>query len=79
MTKTTRVQLANAMITPHISLSVFLIRHAGRDQVEILWPERRMSTSAAKFPELISMITRTLGNAGLELARLQATNGRHTS
>jgi hypothetical protein len=67
------------MITPHIPLIVSLTRHMGSEQVEILWPERRMSTSAARFPELISMITRTLGNAGLELARLQATSGRHTS
>jgi hypothetical protein len=79
LTKTTRVQLASAMTTPHVPLIVSLTRHAGSEQVEILWPVRCMSTSAAKFPELISLITRTLGNAGLELARLQATNGRHTS
>jgi hypothetical protein len=45
----------------------------------INWPSRLTSASAAKFPDLVSVITRLLGNAGIELARIQAANGRHTS
>ena len=75
MGKATRVQLAAGDIGPHISLSVWLIN----DRVEIQWPSRPTVASAAKFPELISVITRLLGNAGMELARIQATNGRNTS
>jgi hypothetical protein len=63
----------------HVSLSVELIRHSDRDRVTILWPARPTSASAAKFPELISVITRLLGNAGMELARTQAANSPHTS
>ena len=79
MSKTTRVLLASGDLAPHVSLSVELIRHSDRDRVTILWPARPTSASAAKFPELISVITRLLGNAGMELARIQATNGRNTS
>jgi hypothetical protein len=76
MSKTTRVQLAAGDIAPHVSLSVELIRHSDRDHVTILWPARPTSASAAKFPELISVITRLLGVADMELARLYAAEKR---
>ena len=77
MSKTIRVLLASADLAPQVSLSVELIRHSDRDRVTILWPARPTSASPAKFPELISVITRCLSNASLELARIQATNNRH--
>jgi hypothetical protein len=69
MAKATRVLLASGDVAPHVSLSVELIRHSDRDRVTILWPARPTSASAAKFPELISVITRLLTNSVLELAR----------
>jgi hypothetical protein len=72
MGKATRVQLAAGDIGPHISLSVWLIN----DRVEIQWPSRPTVASAAKFPELISAITRLLTNSVLELARLDAVEKR---
>jgi hypothetical protein len=77
MPKTTRVLLASGDLAPHVPLSVELIRHCDRDRVTIMWPARPTSASAAKFPELISVVTRLLGVADMELARIQATNGRH--
>jgi hypothetical protein len=80
MGKTTRVLLASGDLAPHVSLSVELVRHADQHgRIMINWPSRPTSTSAAKFPDLVSVITRLLGNAGIELARIQAANGRHTS
>ena len=76
MGKTTRVLLASGDLAPQVSLSVELIRHSDRDHVTILWPARPTSASAAKFPELISVITRLLTNSVLELARLDAAEKR---
>jgi hypothetical protein len=44
----------------------------------INWPPRPTMASAAKYGELISAATRILSNGGIELARIQATNGRHS-
>jgi hypothetical protein len=80
MEKTTRVLLASGDLAPHVSLSVELVRHADQhERIMINWPSRPTSASAAKFPDWVSVITRLLGNAGIELARIQAANGRHTS
>jgi hypothetical protein len=76
VSKITRVLLASGDLAPHVSLSVELIRHSDRDRVTILWPARPTSASAAKFPELISVITRLLTNSVLELARLDAAEKR---
>jgi hypothetical protein len=76
MPKTTRLLLASGDLAPHVSLSVELVRHSDKDRVTIVWPARPTSASAAKFPELISVITRLLGNAGMELARLHAAEKR---
>jgi hypothetical protein len=72
VTKTTRVQLAAGDIAPHIPLSVWLIK----DRVEILWPSRPTVASPSKLPELISAVTRLLGNSSLELARRRAAEKR---
>ena len=72
--------LASGDLAPHVMLSVELVRQSDHpERIMINWPARPMMASVAKFPELISVITRLLGNAGMELARIQATNGRHTS
>jgi hypothetical protein len=68
--------LASGDLAPHVSLSVELVRHSDKDRVTIVWPPRPTSASAAKFPELISVITRLLGNASMELARLHAAEKR---
>ena len=73
--------LASGDLASHVSLSVELVRQSDRrERIMINWPARPTMASVAKFPELISVITRLLGNAGMELARIQtADNGRHTS
>jgi hypothetical protein len=79
MPKTTRVLLASGDLAPHVPLSVVLVRHPTHERIMINWPPRTTMVSAAKFPELISVITRLLGNAGMELAWIQAATGRHIS
>jgi hypothetical protein len=79
MTKTTRVLLASGELAPDVSLSVVLLRHSDRhERIMINWPPRPTMASAAKYGELISAATRILSNGGIELARIQATNGRHS-
>ena len=79
MPKASRIQLASGDLAPDVSLSVVLIRHANHERIVINWPARPTMASAAKYGDLIASVTRILGNGGIELARIQASNGRHTN
>jgi hypothetical protein len=71
----TKLVLSEGHVSPDSPISVQLIKnhHPGaRPVVVITWPSHVTECSPAKLAEVVSSACRILGNAGLELAAINA-------
>ena len=71
----TKLVLSEGHVSPDSPISVQLIKNhhpEARPIVVITWPSHVTGCSPAKLGEVIGNATRILGNAGLELAAINA-------
>ena len=71
----TKLVLSEGHVSPDSPISVQLIKNhhpEARPIVVITWPSHVTECSPAKLGEVIGNATRILGNAGLELAAINA-------
>jgi hypothetical protein len=73
---THRSQIASGEVAPGEILTVELALGTDRHTVIVTLPSALLTVSVARFPDLVAAITRTLSNASLELARLDAAEKR---